>query len=633
MKSNKKYSIITLASASVLLGLFTSANMTNKTVFADTNDTNVVNSQNIADNNENQVANTDTSNNIDQTNSSNNQNDSSEPSTATEESYGLNKQAAQVVKNADIDVTSLSKKQIDNINKINFDDFNLNTGTQFTYDQYRKVAHHMINRDKQYRIPYFNPKKIKNMPATYTRDAQTGKKAKLDVWDSWIVQDEETGEVVNYKGYQLAIAMMGIPKHNDSHIYLLYNKYGDNNLKNWKTAGPIFGFHASPLHQEWSGSATVNKDGSIQLFYTDVDTSKGDNNQKISSVNLTLTIDKKGRVKIANRKYRHVLFTGDGYHYQTYRQWKAKNKGADNIALRDAHVISVDGQRYLVFEASTGTENYQGKDQIYNWQNYGGSDKEALKNFLAITKDKDMTSRASWANAAVGIIRLDDNENNPNVAEVLTPLITSPMVSDEIERPSIVKLNDKYYLFATTRLNRGTGDDLWKKANIEIGDNVAMLGLVSDNLTYGYEPLNGDSTVLTGSVPFNWRTSTYSYYAVPVPNRDDVVLITSYMTNRGFASGKGKRSTWAPSFLVQINPDNTTEVLAHATNQGDWIYDDNSENTSMLVSSLEKARLKGEPDPDKSGVLRKIPLKKHKKNHHKKTHKLIKKRHHKSKRR
>ena len=35
--------------------------------------------------------------------------------------------------------------------------------------------------------------------------------------------------------------------------------------------------------------------------------------------------------------------------------------------MRDAHVIEVDGQRYLVFEASTGTENYQGEDQIYNW--------------------------------------------------------------------------------------------------------------------------------------------------------------------------------------------------------------------------------------------------------------------------
>ena len=49
--------------------------------------------------------------------------------------------------------------------------------------------------------------------------------------------------------------------------------------------------------------------------------------------------------------------------------------------MRDAHVISVGGQRYLIFEASTGSNNYQGADQIYNWKNYGGTPKEALQNF------------------------------------------------------------------------------------------------------------------------------------------------------------------------------------------------------------------------------------------------------------
>lgn len=646
--NKRRNSMITLASASVLLGLISVAN-TSQTVKADDINTQLTTNNNLNNtptdlntindnqsNSENQTENTSTENdnqeevnNVSDINSSSLTLDSKYTfltnQTQVEQNIQLNQRTVQALQDANIQVDSLNNEQVKKLSQINFDNYNLDTGTQFTYSQYRSLAHKMINRDKQYRVPYFNAKKIKNMRATRTRDAQTGKVANLDIWDSWVVQDEKTGKVVNYKGYQIAIAMMGIPKHNDSHIYLLYNKYNDNNLNHWKTAGPIFGFHASKYHQEWSGSATVNKDGSIQLFYTDVDTRQGDNHQKISTVNLKLAIDKKGHVKIAKRKNRHVLFEGDGYHYQTYDQWKAKNKGADNVAMRDAHVISVDGKRYLIFEASTGDENYQGEDQIYNWQNYGGTDAEAIKNFLAITADEDMTSRASWANAAIGIVSLDDNENNPNVDEVLTPLITSPMVSDEIERPDVLKLNGKYYLFATTRLNRGTGDDLWKKANIEIGDNVAMMGWVSDHLTYGYEPLNGDSTILTASVPFNWRTSTYSYYAVPVAGHDDEVLITSYMTNRGYAAGAGKRSTWSPSFLVKINDDNTTEVLNKATNQGDWVYDKNSANPSMIVSSIKQARLKGEPDPDKSGKLSKIPLKK--KKAHKKHRKVIHKKH------
>lgn len=304
------------------------------------------------------------------------------------------------------------------------------------------------------------------MPATHTRDAQTGEVADLDIWDSWPVQDARTGQVINWNGYQLVVAMMGIPGQNDSHIYLLYNKYNDTNLDDWKTAGPIFGFNQNVLHQQWSGSATENSDGTIELFYTDVDTTdQGFNNQRLAAANLTLKLNPDNTISIENVKDNHIIFAGDGYHYQTYAQWRAKNKGADNTAMRDGHVVEENGHRYLVFEASTGDENYQGEDQIYNWQNYGDNAKTNIENFFGILNNPDMTSRASWANAAIGVLRLNDDESNPQVADVYTPLVSSTMVSDEIERPDIVKLNGKYYLFAATRLNRGTGDDLWQAAD------------------------------------------------------------------------------------------------------------------------------------------------------------------------
>ena len=509
--------------------------------------------------------------------------------------YNLDPQTVQMLRAADVNPKDLTEVQLKEVRKLNFNDLDKDTSTQWTYDQYAGVAKKMIDQDAQYRVPYFNAKKIKNMPATVTRDAQTGKVAELEIWDSWPVQDAKTGRVVNYKGYQLMIAMMGIPQQNDAHIYLLYNKYNDNNFNHWKCAGPIFGFNAKPTDQEWSGSATVNKDGSIQLFYTDVDTRENTNHQKISTVNLKLKVNKKkNTISIAKRSHRHVLFEGDGYHYQTYKQWKSTNKGADNVAMRDAHVISVGGQRYLIFEASTGSNNYQGENQVYNWKNYGGTPKQALQNFLKVTANDDMRSRATWANAAIGIIRLTKNENNPKVAEVLPPLVNSLMVSDEIERPNIIPMNGKYYLFATTRLNRGTGDDLWQQADAKVGDNVAMLGWVSDHLTYGYRPLNGDAAVLVASVPFNWRTSTYSYYAVPVKGNKKEVLVTSYMTNRGFASGPNKRSTMAPAFLVRIDGD-TTKVENIATAQGDWVYDKKSKRKSMIAKNIRGAHLKGEP--------------------------------------
>lgn len=507
----------------------------------------------------------------------------------------LNKDAENVVKNAGIDPNSLTDDQVKALNKINFSK-TAKSGTQMTYNDFQKIADTLIKQDGRYTVPFFKASEIKNMPAATTKDAQTNIIEPLDVWDSWPVQDVRTGQVANWNGYQLVIAMMGVPGQNDNHIYLLYNKYGDNELSHWKNAGPIFGYNATPLSQEWSGSAVLNGDNSIQLFYTRVDTSDNNtNHQKIASATLYLT-DNNGNVSLVQVANDHIVFEGDGYYYQTYDQWKATNKGADNIAMRDAHVIEDDnGDRYLVFEASTGLENYQGENQIYNWLNYGGDDAFNIKSLFRILSNDDIKSRTTWANAAIGILKLNNDEKNPKVAELYSPLISAPMVSDEIERPNVVKLGNKYYLFAATRLNRGSNDDAWMNANYTVGDNVAMVGYVADSLTGPYKPLNDSGVVLTASVPANWRTATYSYYAVPVAGKDDQLLVTSYMTNRNGVAGKGMDSTWAPSFLLQINPDNTTTVLAKMTNQGDWIWDDSSENLDM-IGDLDSAALPGERD-------------------------------------
>lgn len=507
----------------------------------------------------------------------------------------LNDTAKKIAKDANLDPSKLTDEQIDSLNKVVVDN-NDKAGTKLTYKDFQSIAETLAKQDPNYAIPFFNASQIKNMPAAYTKDAQTGEYADLDVWDSWPVQDAKTGYVADWNGYQLVVAMMGIPAENDSHLYLLYNKYGDNNFENWKNAGPIFGFNATPLRQEWSGSATVNSDGTIQLYYTQVDTKdNGTNHQKLASAVITLnhTAD---TVSIASVDNDHVIFEGDGYHYQTYQQWKDTNKGADNVAMRDAHIVETDnGDRYLVFEASTGKENYQGENQIFNWKNYGGDAAYNTKSLFDILGNEDIKSRATWANAAIGILKLNNDEKYPEVEKVYTPLVTAAMVSDEIERPDVVKLGDKYYLFAATRLNRGSNDYAWMADNYAVGDNVAMVGYVSDELTGNYKPLNGSGVVLTASVPANWRTATYSYYAVPVKGYTDRVLVTAYMTNRSGVAGEGKNSTWAPSFLVQINPDGTTRVLAKATNQGDWIWDDTSENPDML-GNLDLAYLPGEKD-------------------------------------
>ena len=527
-------------------------------------------------------------------NTNNTENDNSQlkltnneqPSAATQANLKkLKPQAAKAVQNAKIDAGSLTDDQINELNKINFSK-SAEKGAKLTFKDLEEIGNAIVKQDPQYAIPYFNAKEIKNMPATYTVDAQTGKMAHLDVWDSWPVQDPVTGYVSNYKGYQLVIAMMGIPNSptGDNHIYLLYSKYGDNDFSHWRNAGSIFGTKETNVFQEWSGSAIVNDDGTIQLFFTSNDTSDYKlNDQRLATATLNLNVDDNG-VSIKSVDNYQVLFEGDGIHYQTYEQFaNGKDHENDDYCLRDPHVVQLEnGDRYLVFEANTGTEDYQSDGQIYNWANYGGDDAFNIKSFFKLLNNKKDRELAGLANGALGILKLTNNQTKPKVEEVYSPLVSTLMASDEVERPNVVKLGDKYYLFSVTRVSRGSDRELTAKDNTIVGDNVAMIGYVSDSLMGKYKPLNNSGVVLTASVPANWRTATYSYYAVPVEGHPDQVLITSYMSNKDFASGEGNYATWAPSFLVQINPDDTTTVLARATNQGDWVWDNSSRNDNML---------------------------------------------------
>lgn len=181
----------------------------------------------------------------------------------------LKGEVKEIAKKAGIDVNKLTADQINELNKIDFSKKAKN-GAQLTYSDFKRITQTLIDQDPRYAVPFFNASKIKNMPATRTIDAETGKVEDLEVWDSWPVQNARTGYVSNWNGYQLVIAMMGVPKTNDNHIYLLYNKYGDNNFSHWKNAGSIFGLGDTTV-QQWSGSATLNNDGSIQLYYTKVD--------------------------------------------------------------------------------------------------------------------------------------------------------------------------------------------------------------------------------------------------------------------------------------------------------------------------------------------------------------------------
>ncbi|MCD9218653.1 glycoside hydrolase family 68 protein [Lactobacillus delbrueckii subsp. lactis] len=486
---------------------------------------------------------------------------------------------------------------------------------------YDSITKKIVERDSSSQIPLFKGEKIVNMPGLdKVKDAETGEEATMDIWDSWPVQDPETGYVQNWNGYQLAVAMMGIPHKSDSHLYLLYNKYGDNNFANWKVAGSIFGYNNDPKTGQWSGSAMLNADGSIQLFYANV-LAQESNNQRVATITVNIGENADGvyikRLKTTTFSLSViVLFTKTMNSGRTAKTvGPTTRKCVTATSFKDS-----DGTYYLAFETATGDlgDDPEGADNLYDWSRYGGNAAYNVSELFKLLNSTDMNTRAAVSNSAIGLLKLDMSDpKNPKVAtdengkQVLyKPLVKTVLSGDEIERPDLIKLNGKYYLFVDGRVNHASDTDFAVQTNIAVGDNVTMLGFVSDKVDGDYIPLNGDGLVLGASVPSTWRTATYSYYVVkinPANLKSDkitvngvtydkdyfvnhVVLINSYMGNRGEIAGKGLNSTLGPSFLVLVDGDKTTVLANSVTDQGVWDWNENSPKPELAAASLKEAK-------------------------------------------
>ena len=422
----------------------------------------------------------------------------------------------------------------------------------------------------QFKVPQFDASTIKNISSAKGYD-KYGNLIDLDVWDSWPLQNSD-GTVANYNGYNIVFALAGDPKNgNDTSIYLFYQKIGDTSIDSWKNAGRVFKdsdkFASNdPIlkyqTQEWSGSATLTKDGNVRLFYTDYsgspeDGGSGAGKQTLTTAQINMSQPDSNTLKIDGVSDYKSIFDGDGKLYQNVQQFIDEGKWSsnDNHTLRDPHYVEDNGHKYLVFEANTGTEDgYQGDDSLFNKAFYGGSEK-----FFQTEKDKLLISpkkqTASLANGVLGIIELN---NDYTLKKVMKPLITSNTVTDEIERANVFKMNGKWYLFTDSRGSKMTIDGIGDK-------DVYMLGFTSNSLTGEYKPLNGSGLVLNMNLDPADLTFTYSHFAVPQPEGNNVV-ITSYMTNRGFYTEH--HATFAPSFELNIKGSKTSVVPNSILPQG-----------------------------------------------------------------
>ncbi|AKG34893.1 glycoside hydrolase family 68 protein [Paenibacillus durus] len=421
--------------------------------------------------------------------------------------------------------------------------------------------------DERFKAPQFDASKIKNIASAKGYD-EFGNLIDVDVWDSWPLQNAD-GTVANYKGYEVVFALAGDPKRGwDTFIHLFYKKIGDNSIDAWKSAGRVFkdsdkNVPNDPIlnkqAEEWSGSATLTSDGKVRLFYTNRqgwDPAHGFfGKQTLTTAQVNLSEPDASTLKVDGVEDFKSIFDGDGKIYQNVDQSFGGGDYSDNHTLRDPHYVEDNGHKYLVFESNTGTETgYQGEDAFNNKAFYGGN-----KKFFEDEREKLLAgpkkSLATLANGSLGIIELNDDYS---LKTVMKPLIASNLVTDEIERANVFQKNGKWYLFTDSRGSKMTIDGIG-------AEDVYMLGYISDSLTGPYKPLNGSGLVLSMDLDPKDVTWTYSHFAIPQADSDNVV-ITSYMTNRGLYPEH--RSTFAPSFVVNIKGSKTSIVKDSILEQG-----------------------------------------------------------------
>ncbi|MEK3914128.1 glycoside hydrolase family 68 protein [Paenibacillus sp. FSL H7-0331] len=440
-------------------------------------------------------------------------------------------------------------------------------------------------KSDQFKAPAFDASKVKNILSAKGYD-EVGNLIDLDVWDSWPLQNGD-GTVANYNGYNIVFALAGDPKRGwDTFIYMFYQKVGDTSLDSWKNAGRVFKDSDKNVPndtilnnqaEEWSGSATLTSDGKVRLFYTNRHPWSPDSGfygkQTLTTAQVNVSRPDMSTLKIDGVEDLKSIFDGgDGKIYQNVMQGIEAENYSDNHTLRDPHYVEDKGHKYLVFEANTGTEvGYSGAESLYNKVFYEGSEKffQAEKNKLLQSPKK---RSAELANGALGIIELNDDYT---LKKVMKPLIASNTVTDEIERANVFKMNGKWYLFTDSRGSKMTIDGIGK-------NDVYMLGYVSDSLTGSYEPLNGSGLVLNMNLDPNDLTWTYSHFAVPQADGKNVV-ITSYMTNRGIFADK--KSTFAPSFLLNIKGSKTSVVKNSILEQGQLTID--SKNNKPYQTNVQ----------------------------------------------
>ena len=313
------------------------------------------------------------------------------------------------------------------------------------------------------------------------------------VWDNWLVLDEE-GNIANIYGYTMLFALVRpLDDTESAHAKIAYFYSVDG--VHYVPGGFVFRESLFSDVQEWSGSTVLRDDGRLQTFYTvamGVELAAGwQTSQRFATAIQSVVVTEAG-LSLADPMYHALLAEPDGLYYQTI--WES-NAGevidptkhvleegdgqSNNLCFRDPSFFKdpKTGKAFLFFEANTGSLlDPEGSVK----QKYIGSEDFDVE---YVPTPDDLK-----ANGCVGVAEFTNDTYT--FVNLQPPILTTNLVTDEVERIKVMYYDHHYYLFCVCHGNKMTiPDDTFINRDF-------LLGFRSDALFGTFKPLNETGVVI-----------------------------------------------------------------------------------------------------------------------------------------
>ncbi|ELK46287.1 glycoside hydrolase family 68 protein [Halobacillus sp. BAB-2008] len=351
------------------------------------------------------------------------------------------------------------------------------------------------------------------------------------IWDTWPLRNRD-GSIAKIKGYYVTFALTASKeytwggRHDHAVIRYFYSKNG----KDWTMGDVPYDQEKAFGSRQWAGSAMLDKDGKVHLFYTATGR-KGEPTFEQRLAKTTFEMDAKGNsgVTVSNQGEHQILAEADGKYYETQEQ-----KTGDIIySFRDPWFFQdpETGEEYLIFEG-----------------NSGGFDKTLKQKHIGSTGE-DVPAGAENYNGNIGIAEATNDDLTD--FELLPPLLEANGTNQQLERPHVVKKGNDYYLFTITH-------EFTFAPGLKGPDG--LYGFHGESLFGDYEPMNGNGLVVAN--PKEDPFQTYSWAVLP---HGQVISFVNefYDENGNFQFG----GSFAPTLKINLKGD--TSKITNVMGEGE----------------------------------------------------------------